>query len=215
MLLDNFYLNTTLILVFAYLIGSFPSAYIAGKIRGIDIRKTGSRNVGGMNTVTSVGIVSGIIVTIIDIGKGTLVAWLATKFSGGHPFIPLLAAVAAVIGHNWMIYIGFKGGKGMATLVGALLFFSPFSILWLYIYFMAAAIILFKDTYVSQGLALFYFSFFMWYREDSYYWCIAMLLVTLVFSIKSFTLYKTYFTEDRRDISPVIKRIFRPFFKGN
>jgi glycerol-3-phosphate acyltransferase PlsY len=213
LLLDNFYGNTAIILVCSYLIGAFPSAFIAGKIKGIDISKRGSKNVGGMNTISSVGIIAGVIVAIVDIGKGTLVAWLATKFSDHHPFIPLLAVVCAIVGHNWMIYIGFKGGKGIATLVGALIFLSPLSILWLYIYFMAAAIIIFKDTYVSQGAAFLFFSFFMWYRENSYYWCIGMLLVTAVYSIKSFSLIKTYFTQDRRDISPVVKKIFKPFFR--
>ncbi len=213
LLLKNFYLNTTVILVFSYLVGAFPSAYIAGKIKGIDISKRGSRNIGGMNAISSLGIAAGIMVAIADIGKGTLIAWLATKFSAHHPFIPLLAVVAAVAGHNWMIYIGFRGGKGIATLVGALLFLSPFSILWLYLYFMSAAIILFKDTYVSQGAAFFFFSFFMWYRENSHYWCIGMLMVTIVYSIKSFSLFRTYFTEGRRDISPIVKKIFKPFFR--
>jgi len=213
LLFNNFYLNTTIILLMSYLIGAIPSAYIAGRIKGIDIRKTGSRNVGGMNTFSSVGKIAGIIVAVTDIGKGTLVAWLATKFSNDHPFIPLLAVVAAIIGHNWMIFIGFKGGKGLSTLVGGLLFLSPISILILYIVFMSAAIILLKDIYIAQGTALFFFSFFMWYREGSYYWCIFMLLVAIVYSLKSLGLYKTYFTEDRREISPVIRKIFKPFFK--
>lgn len=213
MLLNNFYLNTTVILLISYFIGAIPSAYIAGRIKGIDIRKTGSQNVGGMNTFSSVGKIAGIIVAITDIGKGTLVAWLATKFSNDHPFIPLLAVVAAIVGHNWMIFIGFKGGKGLSTLIGGLLFLSPLSILFLYLLFMPAAIILLKDTYVSQGAALFFFSFFLWYREDSYYWCIFMILVSIVYSIKSYSLYKTYFTEDRRDINPALKKIFKPFFK--
>ena len=101
MLLDNFYLNTAIILFGAYLIGSFPSAYIAGRLRGINILRSGTRNVGGMNAVASVGIVHGIIVTLIDVGKGFLVAFLADMLSGGHPFIPLWAVLAAVAGHNW------------------------------------------------------------------------------------------------------------------
>lgn len=147
MLLSNFYLNTALILVCSYLIGSFPSAFIAGKIKGIDIRKTGSTNVGGMNAYSSVGKVAGIIVIIIDMGKGALVAWLASKYSAHHLFIGLLAVAAAITGHNWMIYIGFKGGKGFSTLVGALFFLSPLSTLFLYLYFIFAAILLFKDIY--------------------------------------------------------------------
>ena len=213
MLLGNFYLNTAFILVGSYLIGGFPSAFIAGKIKGIDIRKTGSTNVGGMNAFSSVGKIAGVLVIIVDMGKGALVAWLATKFSAHHPFLPLLAVIAAIVGHNWMIYIGFKGGKGFSTLVGALFFLSPLSALFLYLYFMLAAILLFKDIYVAEGVAMFFFAFFMWYRESSYYWCIFMLIVTVICSLKSLNLYKTYFTEDRRKVSPIFKRIFKPFFK--
>lgn len=213
MLLKNFYLNTSILLIISYLIGAIPTAYIAGRIKGIDIRKTGSRNVGGMNTFSSVGKIAGILVTLFDMGKGALTAWLATKFSNSHPFIPLLCVLAAIVGHNWMIFIGFKGGKGLSTLVGALAFLSPLSILFLYLWFMPTAIIFYKDIYVSQGFALFFFSFFMWYREGSYYWCIFLVLAAVIYSIKCFGLYKTYITEGRREIHPVIKKIFKPFFK--
>lgn len=211
MLLGNFYLNTSIILLAAYLTGSIPAAYIAGRIKGIDIRKTGSRNVGGMNTFTSVGKIAGVIVTLFDMGKGAIVAWLAGKFSDQHPFVPLLAVVAAIVGHNWMIFIGFKGGKGLSALIGALFFLSPLSILFLYLVFMPAAIILYRDTYVSQGIALFFFSFFMWYREASYYWCLFLLIVTIVYSLKCFGLYRTYITEGRRDLNTVVRKIFKPF----
>ncbi|HEX7560926.1 MAG TPA: glycerol-3-phosphate acyltransferase, partial [Candidatus Humimicrobiaceae bacterium] len=140
----------------------FSFSVIAGKIKGIDIRKTGSTNVGGMNAFSSVGKIAGVMVIIVDMGKGALVAWLATKFSAHHPFLPLLAVIAAIAGHNWMIYIGFKGGKGFSTLVGALFFLSPLSALFLYLYFMLAAILLFKDIYVAEGVAMFFFAFFMW-----------------------------------------------------
>ena len=213
MLLGNFYLNTVLILVCSYLIGAFPTAFIAGKIKGIDIRKTGSTNVGGMNAYSNVGKIAGVLVIIVDMGKGALVAWLAAKFSANHSFIGLLAVVTAIVGHNWMIYIGFKGGKGFSALVGALFFLSPLSALFLYLYFMLAAILLFKDIYVAEGVAMFFFAFFMWYREGSYYWCIFMLIVTIICSLKSLGLYKSYFTEDRRKVSPIFKKLFKPFFK--
>lgn len=214
MLHSNFYINTVLILLISYIIGAIPAAYIAGKIKGVDVRKVGSKNVGGMNTFSSVGKIAGIIVAIFDMGKGALVAWLATFLSEGHPFVPLLAVVFVIIGHNWMVFIGFRGGKGLSALIGALLFLSPFSIFFLYLIFMPAAIILLKDTYLSQGTALFFFSFFMWYREGSYYWCIFLILVTIVYSLKCLNLYRTYFTEDRRDLSPVVKKIFKPFFRN-
>jgi acyl phosphate:glycerol-3-phosphate acyltransferase len=212
MLLQNFYINTTIILIGAYLIGSFPTAFIAGKIKGIDIRKTGSRNVGGMNTFSSVGKIAGIIVMLADTGKGVLAAFLAKKFSNGHSMIPLLAIAAAVIGHNWMVFIGFKGGKGILTFLGGLLFLSPLSFFFLYLWFVPAAIILVKDTYLATSIAFFFFSFFLWYREGSYNWLIFGILISIIYSIKSYGLIKTYITEKRRDVPPILKRIFKPFF---
>lgn len=214
MIVENFYLNTAIILLAAYLIGAFPSAYIAGKIKGINIYKTGSGNVGGMNTISGVGMIPGIIVIITDIGKGFLVAYLADRFSGGHPFIPLWAVVAVVVGHNWMIYIGFKGGKGVAAFIGSLLYLSPLSFLVLYLIIIPVTLVLSKDTYLATTTGFFIFSFLLWIWEGSYLWLIFGLLITLAYLIKCLSLLRSYFTERRRDISPIVKKLFKPFFKG-
>ncbi len=213
MILQNFYLNTIVILFASYLIGSFPSAYIAGKIKGIDISKEGSRNVGGMNTITNVGKFAGVTVIITDIGKGALVAYLASRFSD-HIFIPLLAVVFAVTGHNWMVYIGFKGGKGVSTFLGGLLYLSPISFLFLYLLFIPVALFIIKDSYLATTVGFFFFSFFLWVYEGSPWWVIFGLLVTMVYSIKSCSFLKSYYTEKRKDVSLVVKKIFKPFFKG-
>jgi glycerol-3-phosphate acyltransferase PlsY len=213
MILQNFYLNTIVILLSSYLIGSFPSAYIAGKIKGIDISKEGSRNVGGMNTFTNVGKFAGVTVLITDIGKGALVAYLASRFSD-HIFIPLLAVVFAVIGHNWMVYIGFKGGKGVSTFLGALLYLSPISFLFLYLLFIPVSLFIIKDTYLATTVGFFFFSFFLWIYEGSFWWVFFGLLVTIAYSIKCYSFLKSYYTEKRKDVSPVVKKIFKPFFKG-
>lgn len=214
MILQNFYLNTIVILLASYLIGSFPSAYIAGKIKGIDIRKIGSRNVGGMNTITNVGKFAGVIVIITDIGKGALAAYLASRFSDYNIFIPLLAVVFAVIGHNWMVYISFKGGKGVSTFLGGLLYLSPPSLLFLYLLFIPVALFILKDSYLGTAIGFFFFSFFLWVYEGSFWWVIFGFLVTIVYSIKSYSFLKSYYTEKRKDVSPVVKKIFKPFFKG-
>ncbi len=213
MLLQNFYLNTAVILLISYLIGSLPSAYIAGKIKGIDIINTGSRNVGGMNTFTSVGKFAGVIVIITDIGKGALAAYIADSFSE-HVFIPLLAIVFAVIGHNWMVYIGFKGGQGVSAFLGGLLYMSPVSFPFLYILFIPILMFITKDSYLSTALGFFIFSFFLWVYEGSFWWLVFGLLITLVYSIKTKKLLKSYYTERRKSIYPSMKRLFKIFFKG-
>lgn len=116
---------TILIIFFlAYLIGSTPSGLIVGKVGyGIDIREHGSGNLGGTNTFRTLGIKAGMIVTIADILKGTLGASLPFWF--GSELDPLLAGIAAVIGHMFPVFAGFRGGKAVATSAGVLLFNSP------------------------------------------------------------------------------------------
>ena len=213
MLLENFYLNALVVFIISYILGAIPAAYIAGRIKGIDIRKIGSTNVGGMNAFTSLGRLAGALVIIFDFGKGALVAYLATLMSE-HPFIPMLAVLAAVIGHNWSVFIGFRGGKGVSVILGGLLFLSPLSILFLYFLFFPAAFILLKDTYLANGVGFFFFSFFLWYREGSYWWCVFMISASIIYAIKCYPLIRSYFRDGRRDINPVLKRIFRPFFRG-
>lgn len=213
MLLDNFYLNTLVVFVIAYILGAIPAAYIAGRIKGIDIRKVGSGNVGGINTFSSVGKLAGLLVAIFDFGKGALAAYIATLISE-HPFIPMLAIIAAMIGHNWSVFIGFKGGKAVSVLLGGLLFLSPLSIFFMYFLFFPAAFILLKDTYLANAVGLFFFSFFLWFREGSFWWCIFILGAVFIYCLKSYSLIRSYFREGRRDINPLLKRIFKPFFRG-
>lgn len=115
-------------LIGAYLIGSFPSAYLMARFRkGIDIRGVGSKNVGAMNVFYKVGFAEGILVLAMDIGKGAvaiaLVRWL------GVPVIAeLFAGVAVVMGHSFPVWLKFHGGKGGATIIGILIFLMPWGI---------------------------------------------------------------------------------------
>lgn len=118
-------------LVLSYLLGSIPTAYIFGKVtKGIDLRKHGSGNLGATNAFRVLGKAVGTTVLVLDILKGTL-ALLAAKslFYSSSAGISLnlflcLAAVAVVSGHNWTIFLGFKGGKGIATSLGVLIALS-------------------------------------------------------------------------------------------
>ncbi len=109
----------------AYILGSFPTAYIVGRFRrGIDIRKVGTRNMGAMNVVYSLGIAYGILVLIIDIAKGIaailLARWLDVAF-----IIQLAAGGIAVIGHIFSVFLGFRGGKGGAVCIGVFASLMP------------------------------------------------------------------------------------------
>ncbi|UCE97927.1 MAG: glycerol-3-phosphate acyltransferase [Dehalococcoidia bacterium] len=107
-----------LVIILDYLLGSIPTAYIAGHItRGGDIRQIGDGNMGAQNAFRQLGPKTGIIVGIIDAIKGALAVLLA--YAIGIPLLAiLLAGVAAVIGHNWPIFLGFRGGRGECTTIG-------------------------------------------------------------------------------------------------
>jgi len=106
-----------LILIAAFLIGALPFGYFVPKLlRGVDIRTIGSRNPGFTNVYRAVGTGPGLVVLLADIGKGIVAVLLARAVGGGA--IPVLAGIAAIAGHVWTPFLGFRGGKGVATAAG-------------------------------------------------------------------------------------------------
>lgn len=127
-------------LVAAYLLGSIPSAYIAGRLKkGIDIRQIGSHNMGAMNTFYNLGPVAGMLVLLTDAGKGAaavaltraLFIWLGVPdvIFGVTQLAEYLAGIAVVLGHNYPVWLKFKGGKGGATVIGVGLFLMPWTLI--------------------------------------------------------------------------------------
>ncbi len=116
------------IAVVSYLIGSFPTAYVIGKhVRGIDISKNGTGNVGAMNAYEVTGSKTiGITVGGVDILKG-MIATLPAQYEFGLT-AGMIAAFFAVLGHNYSVFMKFKGGRGLATAAGALLIIQPVAI---------------------------------------------------------------------------------------
>ncbi len=107
----------------SYVLGSIPTAYIAGKFyKGIDIREHGSRNVGATNVFRVLGKTPGIIVLCVDILKGVLAVALVSSLLGlNENIFYILFGLASVCGHNWTLFLNFKGGKGVATSLGVLI----------------------------------------------------------------------------------------------
>lgn len=107
------------IVLVSYLIGSIPASYLTARYwKGIDIRRLGSGNVGTTNVWRNAGPAAGVVALAGDLGKGVLAVMLAKHF-GGPPLVAL-AAVAVLAGHSWPVFLGFKGGKMVATGVGVL-----------------------------------------------------------------------------------------------
>ncbi|MFA5092968.1 MAG: glycerol-3-phosphate 1-O-acyltransferase PlsY [Candidatus Omnitrophota bacterium] len=121
-------LLTIVALLVSYLLGSIPTAYLFGKyLKGIDIRKSGSGNVGATNALRVLGKRAGIVVLIIDIAKGlvvvTLLADLFVNKSGlwQAQNLRIIMGLCCICGHIWTVFLQFKGGKGIATSFGVLL----------------------------------------------------------------------------------------------
>lgn len=131
-------------LLLAYLLGSLSGGLLLGRIMGKgDLRTSGSGNAGATNALRTGGSAFGIAVLLFDLAKGllavTVLPWLAPQL----PWFAYACGAAAVIGHVWPVYFGFRGGKGAATLIGAMLFLLPLA--------MVPAVIVWVATLVLTG----------------------------------------------------------------
>jgi glycerol-3-phosphate acyltransferase PlsY len=112
----------------AYVIGATPFGFLAGKMRGVDIRDHGSGNIGATNVLRILGKPIGITTLILDILKG-LVPVLIAQAVADSTVVHILTALAAIMGHNYTFWLGFKGGKGIATSAGAVAPLFPVALL--------------------------------------------------------------------------------------
>ena len=135
-----------IVLLASYLVGATPFGYLAGKMRGIDIRDHGSGNIGATNVLRVLGKPVGITVFLLDFLKG-LVPVLVAKYlsdgntaEAGQSLAPILAALGAILGHNFTFWLKFRGGKGVATSAGALIALLPIAVacglaVWILLFF--------------------------------------------------------------------------------
>ncbi len=171
----------------AYLIGSIPTAYLMGRLlKGIDIREHGSGNVGATNVMRVLGTPAGIATLAIDLLKGYVAVRCLVPVlrpDGGDLQVWNIAAcIAVVAGHNWMLFLRFTGGKGVATTAGAFLAMMPCVILSAFVIFAATVAL---TRYVSLGSILAGISIpvFVWFYYDRpgvYLWFSVALTAALV-----------------------------------
>jgi len=110
----------------AYLLGSIPFGYLIVKWqKGIDIRQTGSGSIGATNVMRNLGIIGFVVTFVLDVGKGTAAVLLATRLTDNSPWWAGTAAVGAIVGHCFPVWLRFRGGKGVATGVGVFLALAP------------------------------------------------------------------------------------------
>ena len=137
------------VIAVAYLIGSLPFSFLVARAFGVhDVRQVGSGNVGATNVLRNAGKVAGALALLLDVGKGAAAAALAGRLAPGEAALPAVAAVAAVVGHMFPVWLRFHGGKGVATGLGA---FAPLAPKAALAALVAFALVAAATRYVSLG----------------------------------------------------------------
>jgi glycerol-3-phosphate acyltransferase PlsY len=171
--------SLVLVIVISYLIGSIPFGIIVSKqLAGFDIRTKGSGNMGSTNAFRVLGWKLGLLVQVLDVLKGVAAVLVATYFFNGLPFhnatpfedltvFRVIAGVAAVIGHVYTCFAGFKGGKGISTAAGMLLAIAPIEVAVAFGLFVLLVVF---SGYISLGSigAAIAFPFTMFLRENAF-----------------------------------------------
>ncbi len=139
-------MNQAVAVVVAYLLGSIPFSYLAGRAKGIDLRRVGSGNLGAANAFRALGRGAGIAVLVADIGKGVLAVVIARAITD-DPW-PAIAAGAAMAGHVFPVWLRFKGGKGVAVGGGAIIALMPLASVILLGLWLVVAVV---SRYTSLG----------------------------------------------------------------
>lgn len=137
-----------LVLIAAYLLGGIPFGYLIVRMNtGRDIRDSGSGNIGATNVLRTTGRGAAVLTLILDILKGVTAVWLADRLTYHDPLWMSLAAVAVMAGHAFPVFLGFRGGKAVASFIGAFLYLTPIPLL-------AAMFILVVTVAVSKYVSL-------------------------------------------------------------
>ena len=179
-------MKTALIIVSCYLLGSIPFGYIVGKLfKKIDIRELGSGNIGTANAFRILGPSLASLVLIGDIGKGIFSIYLVQYFNIDNYLIITIAGLAVICGHDWSLFLGFKGGKGIATTFGVVFALNPtISILAVIIW----VVVLITTKYVSLSsiLAVISILVFMLLFKQPYEYIVfsAIILILSIFKHK-------------------------------
>jgi glycerol-3-phosphate acyltransferase PlsY len=195
-----------IVVVAGYLLGSIPTAYLVTRFReGKDIRRLGSGNVGTLNTISIVGIGSGIIVLLVDAGKG-IAAILLARVMNMPVAVVLISGFAAAVGHRYPVFLGFRGGKSGAITVGMLFLLMPKAIP-IYTGATLLGLIITRHIPFSYISAFIVFAFAGWFIYHS----AALSVFSLAFT--AFVVINHYSTIDEIREQGFRAAIIRPSFK--
>jgi len=166
--------------VIAYLIGAIPTAYIVTRLaNGKDIRRVGGGNVGARNVFHEVGKWAGVGVGIFDAGKGVAAVAISSWLLDSPQFFVLAAALAAVIGHIWPVYLKFTGGNGLATSIGVLAMLMSRELL-IVIALTILLIVITRNPVLSVNISLLSVPISGWFLEKSWVFVIFSVVLLLI-----------------------------------
>ena len=153
-------------IVIGYLLGSIPSAYIMSKVRkGIDIREVDTRNMGAGSTFRQIGIWEGFVVFAVDAGKGAGAVLIAQALGVSQPFV-LAAGFAAILGHSYPFAIGFRGGQGVATIMGIFFVLAP-EVMLIMLGLLGLALLLTRHIFSMTCIAAPFLPLLIWLFDKS------------------------------------------------
>jgi glycerol-3-phosphate acyltransferase PlsY len=180
-------LSLFLLLIVCYLLGAIPFSYLVARVKGVDLTKVGSGNIGATNVYRSVGPLFGVIAFFCDAGKGFFAALIINIFTYGDPLMTVIGSTLAVLGHTFSPFVGFKGGKGVATGVGVLFFIQPL----VAIIGLVSELIIIKFTrYVSfasivSGIIILILMFIPFFNvELAYSWFVFIVVAYIIYKHK-------------------------------
>jgi len=194
--------NEIIAVASGYLLGSIPTAYIISRrVTGKDIRRLGGGNVGGLNTYREVGPLPALVVGLVDLGKGAAAVAIAYWLLGVSPLFVMLAGLAAVIGHMWMLFLKFSGGKGMGAAFGALLVLMPVYGYWYGLLIIIAVIIIpfvfTRNVALSMGIGLLFLPLITWLITQSGLATILAVTLGALIGIKFLPTARTAWSRDK------------------
>lgn len=207
-----------LLLIASYVLGSFPTGNVLARLlKGVDLRTYGSRTVGTSNAGQLLGKKAVVIVGVLDALKGAVPVWTAQALGLG-PGSQIACGAAAVVGHNWSIFLGFRGGRGVATMLGAVFAASPIQILP-YTVVSVVGWLVFKNVPLFMGVATFLLPVWAFMlREDPAYVLGMLSMAIIVFakrlmandlpteSRSSVLLYRFLYDRDVKDRNQWVRR---------
>ena len=183
--------NGIIAVVLGYLLGSIPSAFIATRLAvGKDLRQLGGGNVGGLNVYREVGLVPAAVAGIADVCKGAAAVAIAQWLLDVSPPFVLAAALAVVVGHNWMVFLKFSGGKGMGAAMGGLFVLLPiYGYSWGLAFFFGLILIPYvitRNVALSMFVGLLSLPFIAWLGVKSTEFLIFTIVLGLIIALKFF-----------------------------